>query len=96
MDGQPPPRPIQGQGQGRGQQQMDQQLQRQAQITGRGPLQVDVRALAPDTSEASIDRALDTLISGGVSDATRQIIAKATTPQQVVALALGSPEFQKR
>jgi hypothetical protein len=57
---------------------------------------VDVRALAPDTSEASIDHALETLISGGVSDATRQIIGKATTPQQVVALALGSPEFQKR
>ena len=97
MDGQQPPqRPIQGQGQGRGQQQIDQQLQRQAQITGRGPLQVDVRALAPDTSDASIDHALETLISGGVSDATRQIIGKATTPQQVVALALGSPEFQKR
>jgi uncharacterized protein (DUF1800 family) len=93
---QPPQRPIPGQGQGRGQQQMDQQMQRQAQVTGRGPLQVDVRALAPDTSEASIDRALETLISGGVSEATRQIIGKATTPQQVVALALGSPEFQKR
>jgi uncharacterized protein (DUF1800 family) len=96
-DGQgPPPRPIQGQGQGRGQQALEMQMQRQAQITGRGPLQVDVRALAPDTSEASIDHALETLISGGVSDATRQIIGKATTPQQVVALALGSPEFQKR
>ena len=96
LNDQMPQRPIQGQGQGRGAQQAQNQLQRQVAVTGRGPIQVDIRALAPDTSEASIDRAIQTMTSGGVSAATRQIIAKATTPQQVIALTLGSPEFQKR
>jgi uncharacterized protein (DUF1800 family) len=91
-----PARPIQGQGQGRAAQQMQQQAQRQALLTGRGPVQVDVRALAPDTSEASVDKVIDTILAGQASDATRQTIARATTPQQLVALTLGSPEFQKR
>ncbi len=95
---QPPVRPLQGQGQGQGagaaQQQL--QMQRQFMLTGRGPLQVDVQALAPDTTPESIDHAISTLLAAGASDATRQVIAKATTPQQVVALTLGSPEFQKR
>jgi hypothetical protein len=55
-----------------------------------------VRSLAADTTDASVSHAIQTIISGGVSDATRAIIAKAATPQQLVALALGSPEFQKR
>jgi hypothetical protein len=59
-------------------------------------LQVDVGAIASDTSEASIDNAIATLLSNGASAATRQIMEKAATPQQLVALALGSPEFQKR
>ncbi len=71
-------------------------MQRQFMLTGRGPLQVDVQALAPDTTPESIDHAISTLLAAGASDATRQVIAKATTPQQVVALTLGSPEFQKR
>ena len=71
-------------------------MQRQFMLTGRGPLQVDILALAPDTSQESIERAIETLLASGASDATRQVIAKATTPQQVVALTLGSPEFQKR
>jgi len=91
-----PTRPIQGQGQGRGQQQMQQQAQRQALLTGRGPLQVDVRALAPDTTEASVERVINMILAGEASDATRQTIGRATTPQQLVALTLGSPEFQKR
>ena len=91
-----PVRPIQGQGQGRGAQQMQQQAQRQAMVTGRGPLQVDVRALAPDTSEASVTKVIDIILAGQASDATRQTIARATSPQQLVALTLGSPEFQKR
>jgi uncharacterized protein (DUF1800 family) len=68
----------------------------QLQQAARGPLQVDVRSLAPDTSEASVERVIDTLLSGQASAATRQTIARATTPQQLVALTLGSPEFQKR
>jgi len=35
-------------------------------------------------------------IGGDVSDSTRATIAKATTPQQMMALTLGSPEFQRR
>ena len=53
-------------------------------------------AIARDTSEASVDHAIGTLLSGGASDATRQVLAKAKTPQELVALTLGSPEFQKR
>jgi len=63
---------------------------------GRGPIQVDVRSLAPDTSEATIEQVLDSMLAGEVSANTRQTIGRATTPQQVLALALGSPEFQKR
>jgi uncharacterized protein (DUF1800 family) len=38
----------------------------------------------------------DALLGGDVSDATRTTVAKAADPAQAVALALGSPEFQKR
>ena len=37
-----------------------------------------------------------TLLGGDVSDSTRQVLAKAETPQQMLALVLGSPEFQRR
>ena len=60
------------------------------------PVQVDVRALAPDTSEASVNKAIDAILGGDASAATRATIARATTPQQLLALTLGSPEFQKR
>jgi uncharacterized protein (DUF1800 family) len=36
------------------------------------------------------------LVGGTVSEATRATIAKASTPQQAIALTLGSPEFQRR
>ena len=62
----------------------------------RMPIQVDIAALAPDTSDASRDRLIDAMLGSIVSDATRQTIARADTPQQLIALALGSPEFQKR
>jgi uncharacterized protein (DUF1800 family) len=84
--GPPPNRP--GRGQGRGMQQL-------AQL-GRGPIQVDVRSLAPDTTEATIEQVLNSMLAGEASATTRQTIGRATTPQQVLALALGSPEFQKR
>jgi uncharacterized protein (DUF1800 family) len=38
----------------------------------------------------------DPLLGLQVAEATRSTIARATTPQQAMALALGSPEFQKR
>jgi uncharacterized protein (DUF1800 family) len=62
----------------------------------RGPLQLDMDAFAPDTSEASRTRVIDALLAGQASDATRRTLASAETPQQLLALALGSPEFQKR
>jgi hypothetical protein len=36
------------------------------------------------------------LLGGQASDATRQTLSRATTPQNLIALALGSPEFQRR
>jgi uncharacterized protein (DUF1800 family) len=63
---------------------------------GRGPLQVDIAALAPDTGQASRDRLIDQVLAGDASDATRATLARAETPQQLVALALGAPEFQRR
>jgi uncharacterized protein (DUF1800 family) len=60
------------------------------------PIQIDVNALAPDTSETVRDRLIRTLLAGDVSAATKQTLARAETPQQLIALTLGSPEFQKR
>jgi uncharacterized protein (DUF1800 family) len=60
------------------------------------PIQVDVAALAPDTSDVSRQRLIDMMLAGQASDATRNTLAKAESPQQLVALMLGSPEFQKR
>jgi len=34
--------------------------------------------------------------AGRASDATQKTLARAETPQQLVALTLGSPEFQRR
>jgi len=59
-------------------------------------VRVNVRSLAPDTSEASRRAVVDTLLLGVVSDATRGTLATAGSPQQLIALTLGSPEFQKR
>jgi uncharacterized protein (DUF1800 family) len=36
------------------------------------------------------------MLAGRMSDGTRATIAKASTPQQAIALTLGSPEFQRR
>jgi uncharacterized protein (DUF1800 family) len=59
-------------------------------------VRVSVRELAPNTSEASRNTLVDTLLLGTVSEATRGTLAKAESPQQLIALTLGSPEFQKR
>jgi uncharacterized protein (DUF1800 family) len=62
----------------------------------RGPLQVDIAALAPDMSEATRDRLVQMLLAGVASDGTRQTLARASTPSELIALTLGSPEFQRR
>jgi uncharacterized protein (DUF1800 family) len=62
----------------------------------RGPIRVDIAGLAPDTSEASRDRLIALLLAGDASEATRATLARAETPEQLVALVLGSPEFQRR
>jgi uncharacterized protein (DUF1800 family) len=80
--GQQPPRPV-----------LDQL--RPGQLA-RAPIRVDVASLVPDTSADSIDHLVDVLLAGRISDTTRKTLARATTPQQLLALALGSPEFQKR
>lgn len=59
-------------------------------------VRVTVRDLAPNTSEASRNALVDNLLLGTVSDVTRETLAKADSPQQLIALTLGSPEFQKR
>ncbi|HYN10484.1 MAG TPA: DUF1800 domain-containing protein [Vicinamibacterales bacterium] len=84
----PRPRPNQPQG-GLG------QPLRPAQMA-RMPLQLDMASLAPDTSEATLEKLIQTILTGQVADTTRQTLARAESPQQLVALALGSPEFQRR
>jgi uncharacterized protein (DUF1800 family) len=72
-----------------------------APLAGRGqlaraPLIVDVRALAPDTSDAARRQLVTSMLAGDVSAGTEQTLARATTPHQLLALTLGSPEFQRR
>ena len=62
----------------------------------RMPFQLDLTSLAPDTSEATREKLIQTILTGQVADTTRQTLARAENPQQLVALALGSPEFQRR
>jgi uncharacterized protein (DUF1800 family) len=62
----------------------------------RGPLQVDLSSIAPDTSEATRDKLVDSILAGRASDGTIKTLARAENPQQLLALTLGSPEFQRR
>ena len=62
----------------------------------RGPIQVDVRALVPEMTDAVRAQLGQSMLAGDLSSATEQTLARATTPQQLLALALGSPEFQRR
>ena len=59
-------------------------------------VRVNARSLAPNTSEASRNAVVEALLLGVASDATRATLAKAESPQQLIALTLGSPEFQRR
>jgi uncharacterized protein (DUF1800 family) len=68
---------------------------RGAAWVGRGPIQVDLASISPDVGGASQEAVIQTLLDGAVSDGTRKTLAQAPSPQTLVALALGSPEFQR-
>jgi hypothetical protein len=51
---------------------------------------------AVELANGATGASVNTLLYGEASETTRATIGKATTPAQVVALALGSPEFQRR
>ncbi len=57
---------------------------------------VPVRQLAPDTSEATRDALVSQLLASPISAITRDTLSKAESPQHLIALTLGSPEFQKK
>jgi len=57
---------------------------------------VDIAALVPDMSGQTRDRLIQQMLGGDVSDGTRQVLARAETPEHLLALTLGSPEFQRR
>jgi uncharacterized protein (DUF1800 family) len=62
----------------------------------RGPLQVNIAALVPDTSEQSRDALIAAMLAGQASAPTRQTLARAQNASHLLALTLGSPEFQRR
>jgi uncharacterized protein (DUF1800 family) len=57
---------------------------------------MDVATLAPDTGEATRDALVASILGGQASEATRATMARAESAEQLIALTLGSPEFQKR
>lgn len=59
-------------------------------------VRVPVQQLAPDTTEATRNSLVTAVIAAPVSTMTRDTLSKADSPQHLVALTLGSPEFQKR
>jgi uncharacterized protein (DUF1800 family) len=63
---------------------------------GRRLVTIDLATLAPDTSDASRNRLVQAVLSGEASAGTRETLARAESPAQLLALALGSPEFQRR
>lgn len=62
----------------------------------RAPVRIDVNRLAPDTSAGSQQAVVHRLLDGTASPSTLATLARASTPAQLVALTLGSPEFQRR
>ncbi|HEY3042734.1 MAG TPA: DUF1800 domain-containing protein [Vicinamibacterales bacterium] len=50
----------------------------------------------PGRAEPVPNRIIETVLNNDISATTRDTIAKATTPEQMTALTLGSPEFQRR
>jgi uncharacterized protein (DUF1800 family) len=59
-------------------------------------VRVPVATIVPDASPASRERLAGHVLGGDVSEATAGAFARAETPQQLLALALGSPEFQRK
>ena len=59
-------------------------------------IRVDVASIAPAVDEAARAHVVESLFAGQASASTVQTLGKAQSPQQLLALALGSPEFQKR
>jgi uncharacterized protein (DUF1800 family) len=57
---------------------------------------VEVSDPLPDATRPDTESAVGLLLAGDASPATLGTIAKATTASQVLALALGSPEFQRK
>jgi uncharacterized protein (DUF1800 family) len=57
---------------------------------------VPIDALAAGTSAEDRERVLRSLLGGDAGEATRAALARAARPGELVALALGSPEFQRR
>jgi uncharacterized protein (DUF1800 family) len=55
-----------------------------------------VRTSPAGDLEAARDTFVDQVLAGDLSAATRSTVAKATETPQVVALLVGSPEFQRR
>ena len=68
-----------------------------------GTLQAGRRGTAPAPRQrraaergATADQIVDDVLGGTLSAATRATVARASEPAQVIALLLGSPDFQKR
>ena len=57
---------------------------------------VPIDALAAGTGAEDRERVLRSLLGGDAGEATRAALARAARPGELVALALGSPEFQRR
>jgi uncharacterized protein (DUF1800 family) len=66
-------------------------------VNARGPaLRIDAAAIAGGDGAIDASAAALRLIGAPASDATRAQVEKARSAPQVVALLIGSPEFQKR
>ena len=59
-------------------------------------LQIASNKLRASDLQAAPDRIIEAVLNNDISDTTRATIAKATTAEQMTALTLGSPEFQRR
>jgi uncharacterized protein (DUF1800 family) len=67
--------------------------------TGRGRARAGLGRGFVDVSPSAVERwaaSIEAALAHDLSDTTRATMARAATPAQQVALALGSPEFQRR
>ncbi len=62
----------------------------------RGRAAVGAPQFAPQTPTVDRDTLIANALGNDISESTRATIAKATTTPQMIALTLGSPEFQRR